>query len=306
MKFQLKDFGGVIPAYVTPFDKNGDYYEKSAREVIEWQISKGVGGFYLTGSNGYGAAMDSTERMRVVESVCRIVDGRVPVVAHIAAVSGQLSARLARHAESVGCTGVSAVPSYYYKLSGDEMYRYYSEIAEASDLPLVIYAQTHIYAPSVEMFERLATIPNVKGLKYTGPDHYMMGRIKERLGKDFMVYSGYDEMFLSGLLSGADALIGGTYNVIPDLYIEAVRHFNEGDIRQAQREMLVANAVVQCLIKHDIQASMKVCLEVMGMDAGYNPTPFLMMDAAQKTAFLAEMKAIKESTDITCELFEAI
>lgn len=306
MKFQLKDFGGVIPAYVTPFDKNGDYYEKSAREVIEWQISKGVGGFYLTGSNGYGAAMDSTERMRVVESVCRIVDGRVPVVAHIAAVSGQLSARLARHAESVGCTGVSAVPSYYYKLSGDEMYRYYSEIAEASDLPLVIYAQTHIYAPSVEMFERLATIPNVKGLKYTGPDHYMMGRIKERLGKDFMVYSGYDEMFLSGLLSGADALIGGTYNVIPDLYIEAVRHFNEGDIKTAQREMLVANAVVQCLIKHDIQASMKVCLEVMGMDAGYNPTPFLMMDAAQKKAFLDEMRAIKESTDITCELFEAI
>ncbi|MBE6608961.1 MAG: dihydrodipicolinate synthase family protein [Ruminococcaceae bacterium] len=306
MKFELKDFKGVIPAYVTPFDKDGNYYEKSAKEVIEWQISQGVGGFYLTGSNGYGAAMDSSERMKVVESVCRIVDGRVPVVAHIAAVSGQLSAKMASHAASVGCTGVSAVPSYYYKLTPDEMYRYYSEIAEASELPLVIYAQTHVYEPSVEMFERLATIPKVQGLKYTGPNHYMMGRIKEKLGKDFMVYSGYDEMFLSGLLFGADALIGGTYNVIPDLYIKAVDHFEGGDIKLAQKELFVANAIVQCLIKNDIQAAMKVCLEIMGMDAGYNPTPFAMMDDSAKQKFLCEMRNIKAGTDVTCELFKVL
>lgn len=302
----LQNFKGVIPAYVTPFDKDGNYYEKSAKEVINWHISKGVGGFYLTGSNGFGAAMDSCERMKVVESICEIVDGRVPVVAHIAAVSGQLSAKLAKHAESVGCTGVSAVPSYYYKLKPDEMYRYYSEIAEASDLPLVIYAQTHIYEPSVEMFERLATIPNVKGLKFTGPNHYMMGRIKQKLGKDFMVYSGYDEMFLSGLIFGADALIGGTYNVIPDLYIKAVEHFENGELKTAQKEMFVANAIVQCLIRNDIQAAMKVCLEVMGMDAGYNPTPFSMMDDLAKAKFLSEMKAIKADTDVTCDLLEGI
>lgn len=306
MKFELKDFQGVIPAYVTPFDPNGKYCEASAREVIEWLIRQGVGGFYLTGSNGFGAAMDSDERMKVVESVCKIVNGRVPVVAHIAAVSGQLSAKLARHAESVGCTGVSAVPSYYYKLTPDEMYRYYSEIANASSLPLVIYAQTHIYEPSVEMFERLASIEKVQGLKYTGPNHYMMGRIKEKLGKDFMVYSGYDEMFLSGLLFGADALIGGTYNVIPDLYIKAVQCFRGGEIAQAQKEMFVANAVVECLLKHDIQAAMKVCLEVMGMDPGYNPTPFGMMDSAAKQIFLEELRAIKSASDVSCALFEAI
>ena len=306
MKFELKDFKGVIPAYVTPFDKDGNYYEKSAKEVITWLIGLGVGGFYLTGSNGFGAAMDSCERMKVVESICDIVDGRVPVVAHIAAVSGQLSAKMARHAESVGCTGVSAVPSYYYKLTPDEMYRYYSEIASASSLPLVIYAQTHVYEPSVEMFERLATIPNVKGLKFTGPNHYMMGRIKEKLGKDFMVYSGYDEMFLSGLIFGADALIGGTYNVIPDIYISAVEHFEKSEIKLAQKEMFVANAIVQCLIKNDIQAAMKVCLEVMGMDAGYTPTPFGMMDTLAKEKFLGELREIKKSTDVTCELFKAI
>ncbi|MBQ8742396.1 MAG: dihydrodipicolinate synthase family protein [Clostridia bacterium] len=306
MKFELKEFTGVIPAYVTPFDKEGNYYEKSAKEVVNWLISQGVGGFYLTGSNGFGAAMDSCERMKVVESICDIVDGRVPVVAHIAAVSGQLSAKMARHAESVGCTGVSAVPSYYYKLNPDEMYRYYSEIAAASDLPLVIYAQTHVYEPSVEMFERLATIPNVKGLKFTGANHYMMGRIKERLGKDFMVYSGFDEMFLSGLIFGADALIGGTYNVIPDLYISAKAKFEGGDLKGAQKEMFVANRIVESLLKNDIQAAMKVCTEIMGMDAGYNPTPFAMMDETSKQKFLSELKNIKESTDVSCSLFEAL
>lgn len=306
MKFELKDFKGVIPAYVTPFDNDGNYYEKSAKEVINWQISQGVGGFYLTGSNGFGAAMDSCERMKVVESVCEIVDGRVPVVAHIAAVSGQLSAKMARHAESVGCTGVSAVPSYYYKLTPDEMYRYYSEIAEASNLPLVIYAQTHIYEPSVEMFKRLAKIPNVEGLKFTGPNHYMMGRIKEALGRDFMVYSGFDEMFLSGLIFGADALIGGTYNVIPDLYISAKAKFESGDVKGAQKEMFVANRIVECLLANDIQAAMKVSTEIMGMDAGYNPTPFGMMDSGAKEKFLSEMREIKAGTDVTCELFKAL
>ena len=307
MSFTLKDFTGVIPAYITPFDKNEKYDPAAARETIEWLLAQGVGGLYLTGSTGFGAVMDTDERKRVVESVCELVNGRVPLVAHIAAVSSKASADLARHAKAAGCTGVSAVPSYYYKLNEEQMVRYYSEIAEATDLPLVIYAQCSVYTPSVPLFERLGAIPNVKGLKYTGSDHYTMGRIKKALGEDFMVYSGMDEMFLSGLIFGADAVIGSTYNVIPDLVKQGMELYYAGDIFAARTKLLLANDIVQCLLKYDLWGSMKVCQQQMGLNAGYDPAPFGVMSEDAKAAFLAELRAIKTSApDTDIALFRAL
>ena len=157
----LDSFKGVIPAFITPFDKDGKFSYDCAKQMIDWQISLGIGGYYFLGSNGYGPAMDIGARKEALEKMFEIVDGRVPVIAHIAAVSTKDTIELAKHAESVGVLAVSAVPSYYYKLTSDEMYRYYSEIADATNIPLVVYAQTHQYAPSVEIFERLNKITNV-------------------------------------------------------------------------------------------------------------------------------------------------
>ncbi len=307
MSFTLKDFTGVIPAFLTPFDRDGNYDEAAAKSTIEWLIEHGAGGLYLTGSTGFGAVMEAEERKRVVESVAGIVNGRIPLVAHIAAVGSKTSADLARHAKAAGCTGVSAVPSYFYKLNEDKMVRYYSEIAEATDLPLVIYAQCHVYTPSVELFEKLAAIPNVKGLKYTGPDHYTMGRIKKALGSDFMVYSGMDEMFLSGLVFGADAVIGSTYNVIPDLVKKGMELYYANDIFAAREKLLLANDIVQVLLKYDLWGAMKVCQRLMGLNAGYDPAPFGVIGEEQAAATLAELRAIKATaSDTDFALFRAL
>ena len=293
-EMSLKNYKGVIPAFITPFDKDGKYSEECAGQMIEWQLSTGIGGYYFLGSNGYGPAMDTADRMAALESMCSIVNGRVPVVAHIACVSGKDTVALAKHAESVGCLAVSGVPSYYYKLSADEMYRYYSEIAEAVELPLIVYAKTADYAPSVAMFERLSTIPNVQGVKYTGPAHYMMGRIKEHLGEDFMVYSGYDEMFLSGIMSGADAVIGGTYNLYPDLCIRSIDKLNRGDVKGAQKDYLASNAIIEVLFKYgNLQSVMRSAMSFMGIDAGYNPSPFSPIDQEKNKALKAELTALK-------------
>lgn len=307
MAFTLKDFTGVIPALLTPFDANDRYDEAAAKDTIEWLLAQGAGGLYLTGSTGFGAAMDTDERKAVVESICKIVDGRVPLVAHIAAVSAKKSAELARHAAACGCTGISAVPSYYYKLNPKQMVSYYSEIAAATELPLVIYAQCNVYTPSVELFEELAKIPHVEGLKYTGPDHYMMGRIKKALGKDFMVYSGMDEMFLSGLIFGADAVIGSTYNVIPDLVKQGMEHYYAGDIFAARETLMVCNDIVQCLLKYDLWGSMRACQKKLGLNGGGDPTPFGVLDAAGEQALFADLRAIRAAAGETdCALFRAL
>ena len=293
----LANFKGVIPAFITPFDKEGKYSESCAKQMIEWQLSKGIGGYYFLGSNGYGPALDVRERMEALESMYAIVNNRVPVVAHIAAVSGRDTVALAKHAESLGCLAVSAVPSY--KLRPEEMVRYYSEIAEAVNIPLVVYAKTADYTPTVEMFQKLAAIPGVEGVKYTGPAHYMMGRIKEHLRKDFMVYSGYDEMFLSGLMSGADAVIGGTYNLYPDLCIRSINKFWAGDVKGAQKDYLASNTILETLFKHgNLQSVMRAAMSFMGIDAGYNPSPFTALDEAQTLALKNDLKQLKAQLDI--------
>ena len=303
----LDNFKGVIPAFITPFDKNGNYSETCAKQMMDWQISKGIGGYYLLGSNGYGPAMDVKDRMDALESMCKIVDGRVPVVAHVAAVSTKDTIALAKHAKEVGCLAISAVPSYYFKLTSGEMYKYYSEISEAVDLPLIVYAKTAEYEPSVKMFEELKKIPNVQGLKYTGSTHYMMGRIKEHLGKDFKVYSGHDEMFLSGYLSGADAIIGGTYNLYPDLVIRAIDKFMAGDIPGAQKDYLATNAILEVLFKYgNLQSVMRTAMSFMGIDGGLNPSPF-NEEIKNVSELKAELKELKAKLDIEpIDLFKAL
>ncbi|MBR2616458.1 MAG: dihydrodipicolinate synthase family protein [Clostridia bacterium] len=304
----LKDYKGVIPAFITPFDKKGNYSEACAKEMIEWQLPLGIGGYYFLGSNGYGPAMDAKDRMAALESMMKIVDGRVPVVAHIAAVSGKETVEMAKHAESVGCLAVSGVPSYYYKLSPAEMERYYREIAEAVNIPLVVYAKTADYAPSVEMFKRLAAIPGVEGVKYTGPSHYMMGRIKEALGKDFYVYSGYDEMCLSGIMSGADAVIGGTYNLYPDLCIRAIEKLKAGDFYGAQKDYLASNAIIEVLFRYgNLQSVMRAAMGFCGVNAGYNPPPFTEVCPEAIPALKQELTELKKKLDIEpIALFDAL
>lgn len=305
----LKNYKGVIPAFITPFDKEGNYAETCAKQMIDWQIAQGIGGYYFLGSNGYGPAMDSDDRMKALESMIEIVNERVPSVAHIASVSTKESIRMAKHAQEVGCIAVSAVPSYYYKLRPDEMYKYYSELAEAVDIPLIIYAKTAEYAPSVEMFRKLTSIPNVEGIKFTGSDHYMLGRIKEDLGYGIKIYSGRDEMMLSGLVSGADAVIGGTYNLYPDLCIRSINAFWNGDIENAKKDFLATNAIIEVLFKYgNLQTVMRAALGFMGIDAGYNPSPYnVEISEEKKMALKVELKELKEKLQIEdFELFRAL
>ena len=304
----LNQYQGVIPAFITPFDKNGYYDPSAASQMIEWQIEKGIGGYYFLGSNGYGPAMEKSERMQALESMVSLVNHRVPVVAHVAAVSTRDTMEMAKHAAGLGCIAVSAVPSYYYKLRPDEMYGYYASIAEAVDVPLIIYAKTADYTPTVEMFQKLAEIPNVKGLKYTGPNHYMMGRIKEHLGTDFKVYSGYDEMFLSGLISGADAVIGGTYNLYPDLCVRSIAKLKAGDIEGAQKDFLASNAILEVLFRYgNLQSVMRAALSFMGIDGGYNPAPFAPISDEAAKKLREELRTLKASLDIEpIDLLESV
>lgn len=255
--FDYKEIKGVIPALVTPFDEEENFDEERCRKLVNWLIEVGVNGFYLTGSTGEGFLLSLEERKRVVEVVCDEVKGRVPVIVHIGAISTKLSIELARHAEAHDADAISSVPPFYWKWDGDHIFNYYKDIAESVKIPMIIYNVPLTGLMGFDMIKRLATIENVKGIKYTASSHHEIHKIKHDLGSDFMLYSGADEMAISGLFNGADGIVGSFYTELPDLFIRLYNHVLNKEYEEAQRLQKIAVAIIDASLKYDYYAAIK-------------------------------------------------
>jgi N-acetylneuraminate lyase len=305
--YKIEDFTGIIPAVVTAFDENEEYDLSRQKQIIDFLIETKVGGLYLTGTTGQGPFMDSDERIEVVDTIVEYVAGRVPVVAHIAGVSVKQSVKMAVAAAKSGADGVSAVPSYYYSFDYENIKSYYRDIAESTDLPLIIYAMTQKFSPTPSMVAELAETPTIRGIKYTGPTHYIMGRIKRHLDPSFRVYSGSDEMLLSGMIMGADGAIGSSYNVLADIYMAALEDFRSGNVDTASEKMLVSNDILEILQTYDYSAALRAAFSFMGVDSGFNPRPASPATEAMRAALKRDLFEYAATCDVKgIRLLEAV
>lgn len=281
--FNIKDIVGVIPALITPFEEDESISEQKIRMLIENLIEQGVNGFYIAGSTGEGFLMSIEERKRVAHIAIDQVKGRVPVIVQVGTIAAKSAIELAEDAYKAGADAISSVPPFYYKFSFDEIYNYYSDVASATPLPLIVYSipSTTGVDISLESIEKLYTIKNVKGIKYTSMNHYEMQRIKQSIGRDFMVYSGADEMCLSGILMGADGIIGSLYNVNPELYIKIYNNLIKNDIISAKHNMEIANDIIQIFLKYNYYPSLREALKWMGLDSGRCRRPFKKLNDSE-------------------------
>ena len=297
-EFSLKEIKGVLPALVTCFDEAGEFDESRQRAVVRFLLSKGVDGFYLTGSTGESFMMTPDERKRVVEVVMDEVKGAVPVIVHVGAISTKLSIELAVQAEAAGADAISSVPPIYWKYSNDDIYGYYKDVAGAVSIPMVIYNVPLAGLVGYDLIKRLATIDGVEGVKYTASTHFEIMRLKEEVGKDFVIYSGADEMAMSGLAFGADGIIGSFYNMIPELFIKLYAAIKAGDFAAAKEFQRQANAVIFYSLDHNYFSVMKRSLSWIGVDAGFCRKPIANLDAAGEAAVRAGLAAIRDANGI--------
>lgn len=295
-KFDIKEITGVIPALLTPFDKEENLDEKGLRALISKLIGEGVNGLYLTGSTGEGFLMDLNERKRAVEIAMDEVKGRVPVIVHVGAIATKLSVDLTRHANEAGADAISSVPPFYFRFSEEEIISYYKALAEASPLPMIVYNIPLAGLMGYSTLKKLAAIPGVKGIKYTASTHYEITQLKNDIGKDFMVYSGADEMALSGLLAGADGLIGSTYNAIPDTFLEIYSLFKAGKLEEANVVMKEGVAVImQMLTYGSLMSLLKAINRWSGVPAGYSRKPFTNFTEEKEEEIKKDFIALKKT-----------
>ena len=262
--FSVKDIRGVIPAMVTPFDGNEALDLARTRALTAKLIEDGAQGLYLTGSTGEGFLCTSDERKAFVETVLDEAAGRIPVIVHVGAISTLASEDLARHAARAGAAAISSVPPIYWKFSDDQIAAYYSDLVQAAGIPMIVYNVTLAGLVSYEMLLRLGRIEGVEGIKYTSSTVFDIFRIKEALGQDFAVYSGSDELAVSGLAFGADGIIGSTYNVLTPLFLKLNAQMAAGDVIAARETQKIANKLIFALLARGLMPSLKATLTPAG------------------------------------------
>lgn len=297
-KFDITDIRGVIPALMTFFDENEEVDEARTRRMINFLIDKGVNGFYLTGSTGECFTMTLEERKRVVEIVIDEVNGRVPVIVHVGNIGTKMSIELAQQAEAAGADAISSVPPFYWKFSENDIYNYYKDISESVSIPMVIYNIALAGLMNESLLLKVAALPNVKGLKFTDRAHDQLGYLKTKLGKDFMIYSGCDEMAYSGLRFGADGVIGSFYNVIPEMFVKIYNDVQAGNDAAAIKTMKAADEFIFACLKYDFLGALYNVIKWRGVDAGYPRRPFTRYSDEELKDLRSELKEIRDKYQV--------
>ena len=292
-------FSGVYPAMVTPFDENEQIDEKRLRALVNFLIGRKVEGLYITGSTGESFLMSPEERKRVVEITVDETRGRLPIIAHIGAIGTHVSIDLARHAERAGVDAISSVPPFYWGFSADQVFGYYADITASTALPMIAY-NVPMAAIGFDLIKRISTIDGLIGVKYTASTHHEILRIKEEIGKDFVVFSGADEMAMSGLSVGADGIIGSFYNSMPEIWLALRDAVAKGDMAEAKRLQEIGNAVIFFSLPRGGVACIKRAMAWQGCDAGYVRRPLgTVIDKAAEDKLKAEFRQLRDERKLT-------
>ncbi|MDY0922698.1 N-acetylneuraminate lyase [Leclercia sp. CFBP8987] len=284
---------GVMPALLTPFDHQQQLDTQSLRQLVRFNIAQGMDGLYVGGSTGEAFVQSSAERQEVLEIVAEEAKGKITLIAHVGTVSTHESQQLARAASRFGYDAVSAVTPFYYPFSFEEHCDHYRGIIDsAQGLPMVVYNIPALSGVklSLDQINTLVTLPGVGALKQTSGDLFQMEQIR-RAHPDLVLYNGYDEIFASGLLAGADGGIGSTYNIMGWRYQGIVKALKEGDIATAQALQTKCNEVIDLLIKVGVFRGLKTVLHYMDViEVPLCRKPFAPVDEK----YLPELRALAQ------------
>ena len=223
-------FSGTFTALVTPF-RNDEVDVEALENMVEFQIQHGVSGLVPCGTTGETPAMSEEEDRVVVETVVRVANGRVPVVAGTGSNSTDIAIKYTRMAQEVGADGSLQVAPYYNKPTQEGLYRHFAAIAESTDLPLILYnipGRTSVTI-SAETVASLAEIPNIVGVKDSTLSMNMISDVISLCGEEFDVLSGDDPMTLPLISLGGVGVISVASNVAPGAVSDMVKALLEGD-----------------------------------------------------------------------------
>ena len=228
-------FKGSFVALLTPMRPDGAVDEEAFAAFVEWQIREGTQGVVPVGTTGESATLSHDEHKRVVEIAIAVAKGRVPVIAGAGSNSTEEAIDLTRHARQAGADAALIVTPYYNKPTQEGLYLHFTAIADAVDLPIIIYniPPRSVVDMSVDTMSRLAKHPNIVGVKDATANLARPLHTRRACGAAFSQLSGEDHTTLSFLAAGGSGSIGVTGNVAPRLCSTLHTAWQEGRLAEA-------------------------------------------------------------------------
>jgi 4-hydroxy-tetrahydrodipicolinate synthase/2-dehydro-3-deoxy-phosphogluconate/2-dehydro-3-deoxy-6-phosphogalactonate aldolase len=273
----MTDVRGIVPPLLTPFDEDGGIAERQLRDHVDFLIDAGVHGLFPGASIGELSNLNTDELERVTTVVVEQAAGEVPVYAGVGA-SGTLEAvERAERAEAAGADVLIAITPYFLETDQGGLYDHYARLADATDLPLVLYHLPSMTGQTldVDTVADLATdLDAVVGLKDSSGDLTWGSRIMANTPDDFAYFQGLGSLLLPSLVLGADGGVTGTANVAPDPLLDVYDAHRAGELDRARAvQMETVTPLANALMGGTFPAGFKEAARLAGRDLGVSRPP---------------------------------
>ena len=263
----LEKYHGVIPAFYACYEEDDTISVERTRQLARYLVNKGVKGLYVGGSSGECIYLEKEERMTILEAVMAEVKGECTIIAHVACNNTHESCQLAAHAESLGVDAIASIPPIYFRLPDHAIAAYWNAIsAAAPNTDFIIYniPQLAGVALSVGLLKEMRKNPRVVGVKNSSMPTQDIQMFKAELGDTGVVFNGPDEQFVAGRAIGAQGGIGGTYAVMPELFLKMDELIRVGKQEEACKVQYEINEIIYalCACHGNLYAVMKKVMEL--------------------------------------------
>ena len=276
-------FTGIATALVTPLTPDGIDYNAFAR-LLDWQCDEGIDALVVCGTTGESSTLTDDEHRQAIDFAVKHVNGRVPVIAGTGSNDTDYALDLTRHACESGADGVLVVTPYYNKATQKGLIRMFSEIADVSTAPVILYNVPSRTGCNIEpaTVAALAEHPNISGIKEASGDISKIADIMALCGDKIDLYSGNDDQIVPILSLGGKGCISVLSNPLPRKTTEICRKFFAGDVAGAAKLQLELLPLIRALFREVNPIPVKSAMAAMGFCEEYLRLPLTVMEEEHK------------------------
>jgi len=285
-------FRGSFTALITPF-KGGTVDERAFQQLVEWQIAEGTHGLVPVGTTGESPTLSHDEHKRVVEVVIDAARGRLPIIAGTGSNATSEAIDLTAHAKQAGAAAALVVNPYYNRPTQEGLYRHFRAVAEAVDIPIIVYniaGRTAVNVETDTMARLVRDCPSIVGVKEASGSLDQMTQVILACGPDFSVLSGDDNITLPLMSVGGRGVISVIANVVPRETAEMTHAALAGDWKLARELHLKLFPLSRAMFIETNPIPVKETMALMGLIEPEFRLPMCRMSEANRARLSAVLE----------------
>ena len=285
-------FEGVATALITPFDENGVNYDQLGR-LIDWQIDSGINALVICGTTGEASTMTDDEHREVIDFSVKRANKRVPIIAGTGSNDTAYALDLVNCANASGADGMLIVTPYYNKATQKGLIKMFTQLADASDKPIILYNVPSRTGVNIEpsTYAVLAEHENICGIKEANGNISKIVETMSLVGDKLDLYSGNDDQIVPILSMGGKGVISVLSNVLPAETVEMCQKFFRGDVKGSAAMQCKYHALVNALFSEVNPIPVKAAMAAMGFCKDYLRLPLTPMEDQNREKLYALMRA---------------